>query len=39
MVGKYSQEGLNVEHFPNGIYLIQVLFENKTHAIGKFIVE
>lgn len=39
MTGNYLEDGINVENLPNGVYIIQVLLDNKSQAFGKLIIE
>ncbi len=39
MAGNYLEAGIDVEQLPNGVYIVQVLLENKSQAFGKLVVE
>ncbi len=39
MAGNYLDIGINVENLPNGVYIVQILLENKSQAFGKLIIQ
>ncbi len=39
LAGNYLDIGINVENLPNGVYIVQILLENKSQAFGKLIIE
>lgn len=39
MAGNYLENGIYVEQLPSGIFIVQVMLENKTQAFGKLVVE
>lgn len=39
MAGNYLENGINVEHLQRGVYIVQILLENKSQAFGKLIIE
>lgn len=39
MAGNYLDRGINVENLPSGVYIVQILLDNKTQAFGKLIIE
>ncbi len=39
LAGNYTERGIEVESLPNGVYIVQVLLENKSQAFGKLVIE
>jgi hypothetical protein len=39
MAGNYLESGIDIENLSRGVYIVQVLLENKSQAFGKLIVE
>ena len=39
MADNYLETGISIGHLVSGIYIVQILLENKTQAFGKLVIE